>query len=107
MHNQQISIGKEKAIELANTNWWEKISYREIAAFQLHTVELCLPFDIFHEAVEKSLGRPVLTHEFGLNIEGIIREFNGEKGPPTLSEVLELIPQDISVLLACVDEGDK
>ena len=73
--SQKISIGKEKAIELSLTEWWKEKSYREIAEFQLFTTELSCPFVVFHEAVEKSLGRPVFTHEFGLNYDGICKEF--------------------------------
>ena len=90
----RISIGKEKAIELSLTEWWKEKSYREIAEFQLFTTELSCPFDVFHEAVEKSLGRPVFTHEFGLNYDGICKEFLGEKEPPTMNEILNLIPQE-------------
>jgi hypothetical protein len=60
------SIGKENAIELYESKWWEGLSHREIAGVQLFVTELCCPFDVFHEAVEKSLGRPVFTHEFGM-----------------------------------------
>jgi len=87
-------IGKENAIALYNTEWWKEKSYREIAEFQLSTAELSCPFDVFHEAVEKSLGRPVFTHEFGLNYDGICKEFLGEKEPPTMNEILNLIPQE-------------
>jgi hypothetical protein len=41
----------------------------------LFTQELCLPFDVLHENIEKALGRPVWTHEFGMNFDGICREF--------------------------------
>jgi hypothetical protein len=93
------SIGKEKAIQLYNTNWWEGLSYEEIAEFQLFTSELCCPFDVFHEAVEKSLGRPVFTHEFGLNYQGICNEFLGEKESPTTDEILNLIPQEKLIVI--------
>jgi hypothetical protein len=93
------SIGKEKAMQLYNTNWWEGLSYREIAEFQLFTTELCCPFDVFHEAVEKSLGRPVFTHEFGLNYQGICKEFLGEKESPTMDEILNLIPQEKLIII--------
>ena len=93
------SIGKEKAIQLYNSNWWEGLSYREIAEFQLFTTELCCPFDVFHEAVEKSLGRPVFTHEFGLNYQGISKESLGEKESPTMDEILDLIPQEKLIVI--------
>jgi hypothetical protein len=93
------SIGKENAIELSLLNWWENLSYREIAGVQLFITELCCPFDVFHEAVEKSLGRPVFTHEFGLNYSGICEEFLGEREQPTLEEIFNLIPEDKRIVL--------
>ena len=93
------SIGKENAIELYHSNWWEGLSYREIVGVQLFTAELCCPFDVFHEAVEKSLGRPVFTHEFGLNYSGICEEFLGERKQPTLEEIINLIPEDKRIVL--------
>lgn len=95
----QNSIGKEKAIELFDTKWWEECSYKQIAYFQLFTAELCCPFDIFHEAVQKSLGRPVFTHEFGLNYQGICKEFLGEKEPPTMEEIISLIPEQKRIVI--------
>jgi hypothetical protein len=94
------SIGKENAIELYESNWWEGLSYQEIAEFQLFTTELCCPFDVFHEAVEKSLGRPVFTHEFGLNYGGICAEFLGEKEPPTLEQIMSLIPKEKLIVVS-------
>jgi hypothetical protein len=93
------SIGKEKAIELYDSNWWEGLSYQEIAGVQLFTTELCCLFDVFQEAVEKSLGRPVFTHEFGLNYDGICEEFLGERQQPTLEEIFNLIPEDKRIVL--------
>ena len=94
------SIGKDKAIALYDTNWWENKTHREIAEFQLFTKELCCPFDVFQEAVEESLGRPVFTHEFGLNYDGICKEFLGEKEPPTMEDILNLIPQDKLIVIS-------
>ena len=94
------SIGKDKAIALYDSNWWEGKTHREIAEFQLFTKELCCPFDVFHEAVEKSLGRPVFTHEFGLNYDGICKEFLGENESPTMGEILSMIPQDKLIVIS-------
>ena len=90
----RVSIGKDAAIALAATRWWEGLDARAIAERQLFTEELCCPFPVFHEAVESSLGRPVYTHEFALDYAGICREFLGEKQPPTIDEIIELIPED-------------
>lgn len=92
-------IGREKAIQLYNTNWWVDYSPHKIAGFQLFIAELCCPFDVFHEAVEKSLGRPVFTHEFGLNYQSICKEFLGEKESPTMDEILNLIPQEKLIVI--------
>jgi len=93
------SIGKDKAIALANSNWWEGRSAREIAKFQLFTEELSMPFDIFHQKLEEALGRPVWTHELGLNFDGIALEFLGEKDAPTMDEIIELIPAEKRILV--------
>jgi hypothetical protein len=97
--SQKISIGREQAIQFYDTEWWKEKSYREIAFYQLFTVELMCPFDIFHEAVEKSLGRPVFTHEFGLNYDGLCQEFLGQRSSPSLKEVLNLIPENKRIIL--------
>ena len=93
------SIGKEKAIQLYNSGWWEGKSHEEIAEFQLFTVELAVPFPIFHEAIDKCLSRPVFTHEFGLNYDRIVAEFLGQKPAPTLEEIIDLIPAEKRILV--------
>lgn len=90
----QRSIGRDAAIHLHDSKWWEGRTYREIAEFQMSTQELCMPFSVFHEAVEKTLGRPVFTHEFGLNFDGLLSEMMGEKEPPSFEEIIALIPAE-------------
>lgn len=85
---------KEQAIELAKSNWWAGKPAREVAMFQLFEENLCMPFGEFHEAVEKALGRSVWTHEFGLNLEGLRKELLGDASPPTMEQILDLIPAD-------------
>jgi len=89
---------KEQAIAFAENKLWEPMSLRERAEFQMSQEKLCMPFDVFHEAVEKTLGRPVFTHEFGLNYDGIAKELMGEKEPPTMAEIINLIPADKRVI---------
>lgn len=96
---EQVSIGKEAAIALAATRWWKGKSAREIAERQLFTKELCCPFDVFHEAVEQCLGRGVWTHEFGLNYDGIVAEFLGTKPPPTMGQIIDMLPANVPVVL--------
>lgn len=99
MNTQRQSIGKKRAIELANSKWWESKSNQEIARFQLFTKELCMPFGIFHEALEKALGRPVWTHELALNFDGIAKELLGEKPAPTMEEIINLIPEEKRIIV--------
>lgn len=70
--------------------------------FQLFEPLLCMPFDIFHEAVEKTLNRSVFTHEFGLNWKGLQKEILGEKDPPTFTEIIDLIPEEKRIIITIV-----
>ncbi len=59
-----------------------------------------MPFDVFHKAIEEALGRPVWTHEFGLNWDGLWLELMGEADRPSnLADILALIPEDKRVLV--------
>lgn len=87
-------ITKEQAIELAGSNFWESMTPREIAVFQMNTKCLCMPFPVFHEALEKALERPVWTHELGMRADDIRKELNGEKGAPSFDEIVNMIPEE-------------
>lgn len=54
----------EKAIALSATKFWERCSAEKIVKFQLFQKLLCMPFPVFHDALEKVLGRSIWTHEF-------------------------------------------
>ena len=101
--DKQKSIGREAALALVDKKWWEGKSFREIAEFQMSTAELCMPFDKFQEAVEKTLGRPVFTHEFGMNVEGLWKELfeNGEA--PSFEEILNMIPEEKRIVVMAGD----
>lgn len=93
------SIGREAAIAMAETEWWVGKPDAEVAKIGLGITELCLPFDVLHRAVEETIGRPVWTHEFGMNPEGIWLEVIGEKDPPTFEEIMNLIPAEKRILV--------
>lgn len=95
----QKSIGSEAAIAFAKTEWWVGKEPREIAKTGLLITELCLPFSVLHEAVEKALGRPVFTHEFGVNFDGIVQELIGERDAPTMEEIIAFIPTEKRILI--------
>lgn len=92
-------LTKEEAIAFYDSKVYENWTYRQIAEFQMEQDRLCVPFGVFHEAIEKTLGRPVFTHEFGLNRQGLMKELLGEKEAPTFEEILNLIPEDKRVVI--------
>lgn len=99
-------LTKDQAVAFCENKLYEGMTPRQIAEFQLMQDRLCVPFDVFHKAVEEALGRPVFTHEFGLNREGLIKEFYGEKEPPTLDEIFSLIPEEKRVLMPINEKGE-
>lgn len=96
---KRISIGREAAIALGESRWWVGLPARDVARFQLYTVELSMPFDQFHKAVEEAMGRPVWTHEFAYCAD-LIAELEGEKPAPSMQDILDLIPADKRVVVS-------
>jgi hypothetical protein len=90
---------KDQAIALYDSKFWEEMTYEQRARFQLFEERLCMPFGVFHEAVEKALGRPVWTHEFGLNSDGLRRELLGETAAPSMQEMIDLIPAEKRIII--------
>lgn len=99
MKHQRQSLGRDKAIALYKTDWWKTKTHREIAEFQMLTDELCCPFGVFHEALEKAIGRPVFTHELALNPDGIAGELFGGKPAPSFEDILNLIPKEKRIIV--------
>jgi hypothetical protein len=97
------SIGRPRAIALAESAWWHGRPAREVAKFQLFTRELCMPFPIFHHALEEALGRPVWLHEFGFNYDGLVQEVLGERDAPSWDEIVALIPAEQRCVMALAD----
>jgi len=85
-------LTSEQAKELYATGWWKDLTPREIVKFQLFEPMLCMPWGEFCTALNNALGRGVMTHELGMNLEGIQKEFLGEAPPPTLEDIINLIP---------------
>lgn len=94
-----IQLTKEQAIDFGNNHLWESLSLKQRAEFQMSQKLLCMPFNVFHEAVEKTLNRPVYTHEFGLNRDGLMAELFEGKEPPTLQEIIEMIPAEKRIVV--------
>jgi len=100
--NDMQQLTKEQAIALGETKFWEKLSKREIASFQLYQDLCCMPFGVFHEAMEHVLGRPVFTHEFA-DRERITAEFEGHRPRPSFNEILEMIPEAKRIVVVSHD----
>ena len=96
----------EAALAMEKTHWWETASAREIAMFQMFEGRLVCPFDVFQQAVEDTLKRPVWTHEFGMNVEGLKKELLGTGPAPTFEDIMNLIPTEKRILY-CVEETDE
>lgn len=86
-------LTKAQAIAFGEAELWKAMSLQERAIFQMEQDMLCMPFGVFHEAVEKTLRRPVYTHEFALNRDGIRGELLNGDPAPTLQEVMALLPK--------------
>lgn len=99
MKYKQQSIGREKAIALANSGWWKGRPAREVAKFQLFTQELAMDFGDFQLALDEALGRPVWTHEIALDFDNLCAELLGEKDPPTMQEIIDLVPEEKRILI--------
>jgi hypothetical protein len=95
-----VQLTKEQAIKFHDSEAWKDMDYAARAKFQMSQDLLCMPFDVFHEAVEKALGRPVRTHEFGLNREGLSRELFEGAPPPSMQDIINLIPENKRIILA-------
>ena len=92
-------LTEQQAIAFYENKCYEGMTSRQIAEFQIGQDRLCVPFDVFHKAITEALGRPVYTHEFALNRDGLRKELRGEKEPPTLEEIINLIPEDKRIVI--------
>ncbi len=90
---------KDQAIKLHDSEFWKEMTFRQRAMFQMFEEKLCMPVGVFHEAIEKTLHRPVFTREFGMNPEGLKKELTGDGPTPTLDQILELIPEDKRIVV--------
>lgn len=85
---------KDKAIRLAESRFWERLTTEQIVTFQLFTERLCVDFPVFHKAVEEFLGHPVFTHEFAFP-EILIADYLTKRPRPTREEIVALIPEHL------------
>jgi hypothetical protein len=91
-------LTKEQAIAFFDSKCYETWTPEQIVDFQLFQDRLCMPFDVFHAAIEKVLGRPVFTHEFAFR-DRLIKECRGDRPAPMLDEIISLIPEENQVAI--------
>ena len=60
---QKTHMSQEEAVKFAATKWWVGKTAQEILDVQLFEDRLVMPFELYHEAVEEVLDRPVQTIE--------------------------------------------
>ena len=105
---EKNDLTEAQAKRMCESGIWKTMTHEERAKFQMLTERLCMPFDAFHKAVEVTLGRPVYTHEFGVNWDGLVAEMFEGAEPPSLTEIIEMIPEEkrIIILAGALDERD-
>lgn len=92
-------LTSEQAIAFHGSGAWKKWDAKTLAMFQMEQDCLCVPFSEFHKAIEETLGRPVFTHEFGLNREGLLAELQGKATAPSFAEIVAMLPADRTVVV--------
>lgn len=71
--NRQAALKAMK--KYGENRWWRSNDPVEIAQYQVSEDILLVPFGLYHEGIEKLLGRPVYTHEFrSSNMESLQEE---------------------------------
>ncbi len=101
-------LNRKQALDIYNSKVWEKWADEEIVKFQLYQDRLGVPFDRFHAALEKMLGRSVWTHELSSsNINNIRMEFEGIKQKPTFEEIMGLIPKEKLIMVMAPKQEQK
>lgn len=85
---------------------WNWLSDHQRAELQMEVKYLCMPFSIFHGSIERTLGRPVFTHEFGLNWDGLLEELQGRRPQATFSEVMDLLLDTGKPVMFAVPQED-
>lgn len=92
-------LTKDQAMAFYDSGKWKSLSNEQIAKFQMQQDRLCVPFGVFSKALGETLGRPVYTHEFGLNRDGLMQELFLGKEPPTMQDIIDMLPAEKTIVL--------
>ena len=103
------TLTEAQASEFYREGHWEAMSLEDRARFGFSQDRLCMPFDIFHEAAEKALGRSVWTHEF-IDLKRLLEELDGQRPRATMSGIMNLLADrmrpDQQLIMVGVPEPD-
>lgn len=70
----------------------------ERAMFQVCQDRLCMPLDIYMQALCQTLGRPVFSHEIAY--PSLLKsEMLGLANSPTLEQIIALLPKNKTILV--------
>ena len=72
--NKVTIIETMNKYEVEGIRWWESTDLVFVAMFQIFEPVLMVDFSDFHVGLEELLGRPVFTHEMGINLNGLKQE---------------------------------
>lgn len=86
-----MSMTREEAIAMCESEWWLDVSEAHAVRFQLSTDRLCMPWAEFAPMVNRVLGRAVYTHEFA-DPSRLLLEMDEPGFAPTLDQIIEMIP---------------
>lgn len=84
-------LTRDQAVALYDTGFWRYLNLEERACFQLSEERLCMPFPVFHHAVEVCLQRKVAAGEY-LRPKRLLREVARTATPPPKEKLLDLLP---------------
>lgn len=92
----EYPLTEKQAIAIYDSGVWEKWTPEQIVRCQLFQSKLCVKFSFFCECIEHVFGREII--ELGLSQRTkLIERYLSRKTEPTLSEIMELIPDGIII----------
>jgi len=91
-------LSEKDALKIFHSKVWKEWTHEEIVRFQLFEERLCVPFHLYHKAIEKVLDRNVWTHEF-VYLKRLQEEYLGKRKKPTIQDNINLLPKDNQIIL--------
>ena len=91
-------LSRAAAVALYDSGFWRFLNAEERACLQLKEDRMCMPFSVFHAAVEVCLQRRVHVTEY-LRPGSLLKELAGDGPGPRMEDILELVPQEKLPLL--------